>query len=197
MSARGSIDRVDLWYAAYGSNMCGERFECYVAGGCPPGATRTYPGARDRTLPDSPTWGGGIAFYDPDAPGESIGVAYGLTLGQFSDVAAQEMHREPGADLDLAALWHTGSHLLGPGRYESLHVVGRLDDLPVVTFTASTPPPLNPPVPAYVATMARGITETHGWGVDETVDYLLARPGIDGGWDVNRLRSLLAVPDHG
>lgn len=209
----GSIDGVDLWYAAYGSNMAGDRFHCYLAGGCPPGATRTYPGARDRTLAgesrpvrldgsvyfawESPTWGGGIAFYDPDAAGESIGVAYPLTLGQFSDVAAQEMHREPGADLDLADLWDHGSHLLGPGRYESLHVVGRIDDLPVVTFTASAPLPHNPPVPAYLATMARGIAETHGWGRDEIVDYLLARPGIGSGWDVNRLRSLLAVPDHG
>ena len=75
-------------------------------------------------------------------------------------------------------------------------MVGRIDDLPVVTFTASTPLPLNPPVPAYLATMARGIAETHGWGVDEITDYLLARPGLGRDWDVNRLRSLLAVPDH-
>ena len=116
---------MDLWYASYGSNMERDRFHCYLAGGCPPGATRTYPGARDRTLAgdpqpvrldgsvyfawQSPTWGGGIAFYDPDAPGQSIGVAYPLTLGQFSDVAAQEMHREPGADLDLAELWTTAA----------------------------------------------------------------------------------------
>ena len=127
---------------------------------------------------ESPTWGGGIAFYDPDAPGESIGVAYRLDLSQFSDVAAQEMHREPGTDLDLAELWDAGRHTLGPGRYESLHVVGRIDDLPVVTFTAATPAPLNPPVPAYLATMARGIAETHGWAADDIVDYLLARPGV-------------------
>lgn len=200
---------MDLWYAAYGSNMAVDRFQCYLAGGCPPGATRTYPGARDRTLPgdprpvrldgsvyfawNSPTWGGGIAFYDPEGPGESVGAAYRLTLGQFSDVTAQEMHRVPGADLDLEELWDTGRHSLGSGRYESLHVVGRLDDLPVVTFTASIPLPLNPPVQAYVATMARGIAATHRWGVDEVADYLLARPGMGSGWDVNGLRSLLAV----
>ncbi len=203
---------MDLWYAAYGSNMASDRFGCYLAGGCPPGAARTYPGARDRTLPrdarpvrldgsvyfawESPTWGGGIAFYDPEAPGASIGVAYRLSLGQFSDVAAQEMHREPGADLDLTALWDTGRHVLGPGRYESLHVVGRIEELPVVTFTASEAPPLNPPVPAYLATMARGIVETHGWSADEIVGYLLSRPGAAEAWDAIRLRNLLSMPEH-
>jgi hypothetical protein len=144
---------------------------------------------------ESPTWGGGIAFYDPDARAESIGVAYRLDLPQFSDVVAQEMHREPDTDLDLAALWDTGHHTLGPGRYESLHIVGRIDDLPVVTFTASAPLPLNPPVPAYLATMARGIAETHAWGAGQIADYLLARPGVGERWDINRLRDLLDVPD--
>ena len=103
-----------VWYASYGSYMSAERLACYLAGGCPPGATRTYPGARDRTLPTdvrplelagcvyfawhSATWGGGIAFYDPDGPGSSVGRAYRLTLGQLSDVLEQEMHREPGVD---------------------------------------------------------------------------------------------------
>ena len=203
---------MDLWYAAYGSNMASDRFLCYLAGGCPPGATRTYPGARDRTCPKetrpvrldgsvyfawtSPTWGGGIAFFDPDAPGQSIGVAYRLTLGQFSDVAAQEMHREPGSDLQLDDLWHRGSHVLGPGRYESLHVVGNLDDLPVVTFTASWESDdvdYTPPVAAYLATMARGIAEVHGWGADEIVDYLLTRPGLGQAWHEAALRSVVAA----
>ena len=71
--------------------------------------------------------GDGLAYrvYDPDREGRSAGVAYRLTLSQFSDVAAQEMRRDPGADLDLDRLWDTGRHVLGPGRYESLHVVGR------------------------------------------------------------------------
>lgn len=197
---------MDLWYAAYGSNMASDRFACYLAGGCPPGAARTYPGARDRTLPrdvrpvrlagsvyfawESPTWGGGIAFYDPALAGGSVGVAYLLTLGQFSDVVAQEMHREPGADLDLTELWDTGRHGLGPGRYESLHVVDRVDQLPMVTFTASTELDLNPPVESYLATMARGLVEIHGWGAEEVADYLLARPGLGDNWEAASLRAL-------
>ena len=145
-----SLDR--LWYASYGSNMAIDRLTCYLAGGCPPGATRTYPGARDPSPPldlrpvslpgsvyfawTSPTWGGGIAFYDPEAPGTSYGRAYLMTLSQLSDVAAQEMHRPPGTDLDLTDVLSDGVSVIGPGRYESLHAVGSLDSLPVVTFTA-------------------------------------------------------------
>ncbi|MEO7752218.1 MAG: histone deacetylase, partial [Terracoccus sp.] len=70
-----------VWYAAYGSNLSRSRFVHYLSGGRPPGASRTYAGARDPRDPlgdvpltldgqvyfawESPTWGGGIAFYDP------------------------------------------------------------------------------------------------------------------------------------
>lgn len=202
------MDRI--WYAAYGTNMERDRLGCYLAGGCPPGASRTYVGARDRTLPtemrpvelagsvyfawESPTWGGGIAFYDPEGEGTSVGRAYRLTAGQLADLHAQEMHRDPGFDLDLTDLLADGSAVLGPGRYESLHVVGEIEDAAVVTFTASWGPdevPFNAPVAAYLATMARGLAESWGWETDRTVDYLLERPGIGPAWDRATLRHAL------
>lgn len=200
-----------LWYAAYGTNMSQDRLGCYLAGGRPPGASRSYVGARDRTLPtemrpveltgsvyfawESPTWGGGIAFYDPSGEGTSAGRAFLLTSGQLSDLHAQEMHRAPGTDLDLTGLAAEGSAVLGPGRYESLHVVGRLDGAPVVTFTSSWRAdeiPYNAPVAAYLSTMARGLAEGWSWGPDQIIDYLLARPGIGDAWDRGALRSALA-----
>ena len=75
----------------------------------------------------SPTWGGGIAFYDADSQGQALGRAYLITEGQFADVAAQEMHRAPGEDLDLSTVLEERQHTLGPGRYESLHLVGELE----------------------------------------------------------------------
>jgi len=121
------IEGMQVWYASYGSNMSAERLACYLAGGCPPGATRSYPGARERTLPTdvrplelagcvyfawhSATWGGGIAFYDPEGPGSSVGRAYRLTIGQLSDVLEQEMHREPGVDHDIDVEAPDRSHL--------------------------------------------------------------------------------------
>ncbi|GAB2753370.1 hypothetical protein GCM10027020_01700 [Nocardioides salsibiostraticola] len=200
----------ELWYASYGSNMDADRLACYVAGGTPTGARRSYAGARDRTLPtrsrpvdlagsvyfawQSPTWGGGVAFYDPERPGSSAGRAYRLTLGQFSDVAAQEMGRAPGTDLDLSDLLTDGVHALGPGRYETLHVVGEIDDLPVVTFTAAWTAdevPYNAPTAAYLATMARGLRSGHQWDDDQCIDYLLGCDGI-GAWTRDDLRTALA-----
>ena len=170
----------DLWYAAYGSNLARDRFLAYLAGGRPAGATRVYPGARDPSPPgddrplrlpgriffawESPTWGGGIAFYDADSDGSVLARAYRITAGQFSDLAAQEMRRDPGDDLDLSQVLAERRHTYGPGRYETLHLVGELDDLPVLTFTAPADHGLarNPPAPAYVDTIVRGLVECHG-----------------------------------
>jgi hypothetical protein len=199
---------MDVWYASYGSNMSADRLACYLTGGCPPGAARTYPGARDRTLPadvrpvelagcvyfawHSPTWGGGIAFYDPQGPGASVGRAYRLTLGQLSDLLEQEMHRQPGVDHDLSELLQDGVAVVGDGRYESLHVVGELDGEPVVTFTSPEgmhAADHNQPSASYLATMARGLVEGHGWDGDQVSAYLLERPGI-GAWDAAEIQAL-------
>lgn len=200
-----------LWYASYGSNLDADRLACYVAGGTPRGARRGYPGARDHTLPtasrpidlpgsvyfawESPTWGGGVAFYDPTRPGTAAGRAYLLTPGQFSDVAAQEMGKAPGTDLDLTDLLTDGTTTLGPGHYETLHVVGEIEQRPIVTFTAAwtgDDVPYNAPAAAYVATMARGLRAGQGWENEQIVDYFLARDGI-GSWGRDDL--LTAVVD--
>ncbi|GAA5152789.1 hypothetical protein GCM10023340_33720 [Nocardioides marinquilinus] len=200
-----------VWYAAYGSNLSLARLTCYLAGGRPPGAARTYPGARDPSPPsdvrpvelagtvhfawDSPAWGGGIAFYDPRRPGPSAGRAYRLTRGQLADVLAQEMHRDPGADLDptdLTGLLATGTATLGPGRYETLHVVGDLDGEPVVTFTApeGAVPPRAPTAP-YLVVMGRGLLEC-GWTTQRAAAYLAARPGAGPAWTPDAVAALLA-----
>ncbi len=197
-----------IWYAAYGSNMAADRLRFYLEGGAPPGATLVQPGARDASPPadvrpielagtvyfgwESPTWGGGIAFYDPVGPGTSVGRAYLLTRAQLSDVAAMEMHRAPGGDLDLTELLDVGAATLGPGRYETLHVVGDLDGDPVVTFTASERvAPHRAPTAPYLATMGRGLVEGHGWTAAEAASYLLARPGIGPDWTTAAVVDLL------
>lgn len=202
---------VHVWYAGYGSNLARERFLCYVRGGRPTGASRTCPGARDTTLPvddraltlpgemffawDSPTWGGGIAFYDATAAGRTLARAYLLTDQQFADVAAQEMHRQPGEDLDLTTVLDQSRHDLGPGRYESLHLVGELEGHPVLTFTTADPLGLqhNPPTQPYLEMIARGLSDTHGLGVDEITSYLAARPGAELGWDHDSLSAVVSA----
>ncbi len=201
---------MQVWYASYGSNLSRDRFLHYLRGGRPEGASRTYPGARDHTLPAddrpltlpgemffawaSPTWGGGIAFYDADAPGPTLARAYLVTEHQFADVAAQEMHQLPGEDLDLAHVLEHSRHDLGPGRYEALHLVGELEGAPVLTFTAPDPTALhhNSPVRAYLAMLVAGLRETHGLTDVEITDYLLARPGIGPDWERSRLAALVS-----
>ncbi|HET7433060.1 MAG TPA: histone deacetylase [Nocardioides sp.] len=206
-SSDGSTGRV--WYAAYGSNLDPARFDCYLLGGCPPGATRDYPGTRDAAgaedtrasrLPgqvvfgwESPTWGGGgIAFHVPDAEGEVPATCYLLTHRQFSDVLEQEMWRSPGADHDLAEVLATGRAAIGPGRYETLRLAGELDGHPVLTFTAPEPPAPNPPAGAYLATMAGGLRAVHGLSDDEIADHLLACRGARPRWDRDSVLAAIA-----
>ena len=202
---------MQLWYASYGSNLSRDRFLCYLRGGRPEGAARTYPGARDTTLPSadtafvlpgnvfvgwhSPTWGGGIAFYDADGPGRALGRAYLISEGQFADVAAQEMHREPGSDLDLSTVLDERQHTVGPGRYEALHLVGELEGHPVITFTSPEPAdvPTSAPSSAYLGMVARGLRETHEHTDDQLVDYLVDCPGVAPEWSRSEVADLVAA----
>ena len=187
-----------LWYVSYGSNMSRRRLGCYLAGGTPPGSMRTYAGARDRTMPtadhavtlpgslyfagESKTWGGGVAFYDHDTPGETAARAYLLTIGQFVDVANQEMRRSAIEDDPLEEVLRTGlpgeRHSAGPGRYETIVRVGEHEGLPMLTFTAPhgmDTVPHTAPRPAYLAMLAEGLREAHEWDEERIEGYFAAR----------------------
>lgn len=200
-----------VWYAAYGSNMHLDRLTCYLAGGTPAGGGHTHPGCRDprppaRSLPlilpgllyfatRSPLWGGaGRAFYDPDADGVTPARAYLLTAQQFSDIAAQEMHREPGDDLDLTGVLRDGRARLGPGRYETLVRPGLLAGRPVLTFTAPWRRgdlPGTAPSAAYLRHLGAGLIAAHGWDVERAAAYLAGRPGAEGHWEPATVARLL------
>ena len=149
---------------------------------------------------DSPTWGGGIAFHEPaDTAAGDTGVvlarAYLLTTRQLADVLEQEMWRSPGADHDLAEVLRTRRHVLGPGRYETLHLVGELDGRPVLTFSAEDVAALGvrAPAAAYLGTMVRGLRQAHGLADDAVVDYLLSCRGTDLAWDRTTLAALVSA----
>lgn len=213
-------DRV--WYAAYGSNTDPDRLVGYLTGVGPGDAARTAPGispggCRDHTPParslalvlpgllyfatESAIWTGGRAFYDPTTAAETPARAYLLTLPQFSDIAAQEMYRRSGADLDLTEALRTGRSRLGPGRYETLVCPGVFDGVPVLTFTA----PWrwreicgNPPSAPYLRRIGTGLRAAHEWSAAETAGYLATRPGAAGHWTPGRVAALLrAEPDSG
>lgn len=191
----------EVWYVSYGSNMCRDRLGCYLRGGRPPGAAVEYVGARNPSDPrddlavelpgslyfagESPIWGGGVAFYDHDAPGPTPARAYRISAEQFTDVAAQEMHRipEPGDPLEEVIIGglDAGRHEAGPGHYETLIEVGRHEGLPMLTFTAPhgrEAVPHTRPTPAYLAMLADGLRESHGWD-DERVEAYFASLTVD------------------
>ncbi|MCT4354444.1 histone deacetylase [Streptomyces sp. Je 1-79] len=182
----------------------------YVTGGRPPGGARSHPGCRDRTPPErsvpvvlpgavyfateSVVWTGGRGFYDPAVPGPAFARAHLITAGQFSDIAAQEMYREPGEDLDLTGAITVGRAELGPGRYETLVCPGTLDGVPVLTFTApwrmTDVPPRKPSAP-YVQHLAAGLAETGAWEPAEIAAYLGRCPGAAGEWTAEEVLALI------
>jgi hypothetical protein len=185
----------EVWYVSYGSNMCRARLAAYLMGGRPRGARKSYVGARHRRMPredvavdlpgrlyfagESPTWGGGVAFYDHDEPGPTAARAYRITAAQFADIAAQEMHRLPQHDDPIERIViegiETGRHEAGPGHYETLVEVGRRDGLPMLTFTSphgfDAVPHTRPSEP-YLAMLAEGLRESRGWSDAEIRGYL-------------------------
>ena len=185
-----------VWYVSYGSNMAADRLATYLAGGVPVGGRRANPGARDAPPPrrsepvdlpgalyfagESPQWGGGVAFYDHDATdrGPTHARAYLVTAGQFADVAAQEMYREPAAGDPVEQVLldgFAGRHEVGPGRYETLLEVGRLDGAPLLVFTSPhglDAVPHTTPSPGYLALLATGLRESRGWDDARVAAYV-------------------------
>jgi hypothetical protein len=184
-----------IWYVAYGSNLSRERFCCYLQGGRPDGSDRDYTGCRDTSDPmdsvglmiaggvyftgRSSGWRAGIAFYDPETPGEVAARAYLITAEQFVDVLAQETLRSPGITLDLTPALHGDRYSNGVGGYSILVRVGDRRGVPMVTFTRDRRSAANLVAPAvdYLAAMATGLREAHGWSPTQIDRYLSALPG--------------------
>jgi hypothetical protein len=185
-----------IWYVAYGSNLSRERFRTYLHGGQPNGSERNYPGCRDTSdavdsfgllitgcvyfAGQSSGWGAGMAFYDAGATGEVAARAYLITTEQFVDVLAQETRRPPGMTLDLDPFFQGDSYSDGVGGYPLLVRVGERRGVPLVTFSRPRPTasPLVAPSRPYLAAMAIGLREAHGWSEVQIDRYMSALPGV-------------------
>jgi hypothetical protein len=143
---------------------------------------------------ESAVWGGGRAFYDPDADRRVLARAHLITSGQFSDIAAQEMYRAPGPPPDLTEVLTAGRAVLGHGRYETLLCPGRLEGLPVLTFTAPwamNDVRGNPPSATYVRFLAAGLLSAGAWNPVEVASFLACCPGATGHWTEQAVVDLL------
>jgi len=199
-----------VWYVAYGSNLSRERFCHYIRGGRPNGSARNVPGCRDTSEPldslgvhigggvyfagHSSGWRAGMAFYDPGAHGRVAARAYLITAEQFVDVLAQETRQSPGIALDLEPTFRGARFSKGVGGYSILVRVGARDGVPLVTFTRDrrAAPKLAAPSAAYLAAMATGLREAHGWSPMQIDRYLSALPGTARNGSSDQLTGLTA-----
>jgi hypothetical protein len=203
LSLRPGTDDL-VWYVAYGSNMCAARFQCYLSGGRPWGADRTYLGCRDTSPPHrdlgihlsgglifagtSTVWGGGMAFFNPHTDGRLAARAYLVTFGQLSDVVAQEVRGKVGSDLVLGGVerrWRVASPV-----YETLLHLDDRDGLPMFTITSLEDLEPVPPTAPYLRTVLAGLGETFGWTAAERVNYLLRAHGVAPAWTARSLVEL-------
>lgn len=201
----GDGSTVPVWYVAYGSNLSVERFACYLAGGRPPGARRTYEGCRDPSPPRrtaavwlpgrllfggvSGAWGGGMAFYDPDGEGRVAARGYLVTLAQFGDILAQESRRPAGTPYSLGRAVDGRLPALG-GAYDTVLHLGDADGAPRLALAATTTPAVRAPAAAYLRTILAGLADGFGLTEGERVDYLLEATGVRPQWDRDALRAL-------
>jgi hypothetical protein len=134
----------------------------------------------------SEQWGGAPCFIDTaeNTATPALARAYLITWGQFEDVVAQENARPTTPPIELARseLVEGFSRALGPGRYDNLLCVGRMEGSPVLTFTspcamADTKPGLGAPSPAYLTMLISGLRESRAMTDDALVAYLGAAPG--------------------
>lgn len=204
MSRRPGTDD-PVWYVAYASNLSAGRMRCYLAGGRPPGAVRTYEGCRDPspptgdvalTLPGelvfagrSSVWGGAMAFYDASAPGEVAARGYRISFGQLSDLVSQEARRPVGRDLvparEEGRPWPTPS-----GVYESVVHLGDRDGVPMLCLTSHQALDPAPPSGAYLRTILVGLSEAFDWTGAESARYLLRARGVAPAWSAPAIAAL-------
>ncbi|MFD2044840.1 hypothetical protein ACFSTA_14245 [Ornithinibacillus salinisoli] len=191
---------MDVWYVSYGSNLCEDRFMCYIYGDRPPGSAQAEIGCTDKTPPQAngkieipyslyfskerSKWGiGGVAFIDHERKHQTntIGRRYLITGEQFSEVVAQENNRST-MYIDLEQVIANGSLSIGSGWYGRVVYLGVMDGAPMFTFTNNDPKKnmkINKPATAYLSTIARGLLEL-GLEREEVVEYFMSKEGIRG-----------------
>lgn len=211
------MDNELIWYAAYGSNIQLDRFICYIKGGRPKGGSTTYEGCRDKSDPagdeeiylknqlyfarKSKGWNHkGVAFISPEFD-ESI-LTYGrvflIKKSQFIDLFKQETNTKIDIDIDFESCIKHGSLIVkDPSWYGNVLHLGSNGDYPIFTITNKTNQldKLNTPDPAYIQTIARGISEVFNINTCELVDYFIDTPGIKGVWTKEELNKYLNSPD--
>ncbi|WP_099159785.1 hypothetical protein [Virgibacillus ndiopensis] len=189
---------MDVWYVSYGSNLCEDRFMCYINGDRPIGSAKKEIGCQDKTPPkasrkaeipyplyfakEQSKWGpGGVAFigHVQTDYAATIGRMFLITEEQFSEVVSQE-NNEYGLHVDFNRVIEKGYQKLTEGWYGRIVFLGDKDGYPMFTFTSNDSMDKQSfvkPSSAYLSTIANGLL---GLGLTKTeiTDYFSGKRGI-------------------
>ncbi|THD31262.1 MAG: hypothetical protein DI588_12805 [Flavobacterium johnsoniae] len=187
-----------VWYLAYGSNLASSRFNCYITGGMPAGSGSDYKGCLDTTLPketknavishtlyfakNSKTWQqGGVAFITPsETDSKTYARLYLITKEQLADIAMQETNSNERPELDFDFAERNGRHIFkSPSWYGLLLYLGEDSGMPIFTLTSTVQiEPKVKPSREYLATIMKGLIESHSLTLGQVYNYLSDKAGI-------------------
>ncbi|MDC3411916.1 hypothetical protein NC797_02605 [Aquibacillus sp. 3ASR75-11] len=189
-----------VWYSSFGSNLCEDRFLCYIKGGQPAGSTKSEKGARDNTSPvdvqaielDYPLyfasyssrWDGGVAFIGTSSSetNKSLGRMYLITKEQFVDVVRQENETDD-ITINFESILEKGSIMVRESLYGNVLHVGDQDGIPIFTFTHKedmNKREFTQPSERYLRMLISGYKEAYDMTDEEIARYLVTKPGVKG-----------------
>ena len=181
-----------VWYVAYGSNLCRERFMAYINGSDGSNWPKAR-GCRDKTPPlrditgqipgsiyfaeHSKSWeNGGVAFYDPTVT-DSIAFVrmYLVTIEQFNDIFLQENGLSDGDITSIVADLSAGSSAVyGTGWYREIWRLEDAEGYPALTFTSPVrmhERTFIAPGMKYRRVISNGLKESHGMSEHDIATY--------------------------
>lgn len=208
------IKKEYIWYLSYGSNLNKNRFGCYILGGQPEGSLETEKGCSDiamplkdkgKTIPHEMVFAGtssrwnnkGVAAIDPKKDPTALTYArmYLITKDQFFDLVKQE-NNIPLTQKHLWDLPEKGESkvILPKSWYGKLLCIGEEEGYPIYTFTIIedfSSIKINPPDPAYIKIIQKGLEESHIFSLWEAEKYLIQLRGIKGHYSREALQHIL------
>ncbi len=205
---KNRVDSNLVWYASYGSNLCEDRFLCYIKGGMPQGSKKMHSGCSDKTAPraiqniiinralyfamEFSSWGkGGVAFIKnkPDEKEATLGRMYLITIEQFVDVVRQENDYEGKLEIDFYNVQEQGSSVfLSNTWYGNLIYLGEESGYPIFTFTNEQflEEEINAPSNEYLNTLKVGVRESYKMTDIEVQSYFESKLGIRNNLDKSK-----------
>lgn len=179
-----------VWYVGYGSNLCRERFFCYIKGGQYKLGGSSCEGCKDKTLPRE---------------NKTIQLPYGLYFARNSSswsrggVAFLSVEREENQEKwTLARMWKiTGEQFCrvrqqeGASWYNHTIDLGMDEGIRILTITSGDKHPLNPPSKNYLFTIVIGLIEAHKLNAEMIYNYLHEKDGIRGYFPEKELQDVI------